>query len=173
MRKITYVVMAFAAVSQWVSAAKDVPMRGRVYVVAPLTLAHDAADILDFGTLGKGSGASVIQVQAASNAIPEVIGGGDATVLSHASSSAAKFTVGGEVGKSYTITLPADNQIYLLSGTNKLYLTAFTCSKPTGGTATIGSPTENVFWVGANLQLPSNAASGTYEADFPVTVAYY
>jgi hypothetical protein len=80
--------------------------------------------------------------------------------------SAAKFTVAGESGLTYAITLPASAT--LTSGSNNMTLDAFTTDLTEGGT--IG--TNNEFYVGATLNVQADQAAGSYSGTFNVTVNY-
>ena len=83
--------------------------------------------------------------------------------------SAAKFTVTGAAGTTYSITLPA--AVLLTNGGNSMNVNAFTSTPtPTGSLAT-GS--EEIF-VGATLNVAGGQASGLYTntSDLVVTVNY-
>jgi hypothetical protein len=94
-------------------------------------------------------------------------------VLSSATQTAAKFTVGGESGKVYVITIPSTIQT-ITSGANHLDISSFTCSNltfpATTGTATIGI--NDVFYVGGSLSVPAAAVAASYTGTFNVTVNY-
>ncbi len=93
------------------------------------------------------------------------------TQISQIAPSRAQFTVTGTAGYTYDITLPAS--VTLSSGSNTMTVDTFTCSKATEGTASISStPAENVFYVGATLNVAASQAAGAYTNTFDVTVAY-
>jgi Mat/Ecp fimbriae major subunit len=141
---------------------------GTIDILAPISLTNEVSDCLDFGSIAKGTSVTYVTMPPTSGHTP-TYAGGDATVLSSSNPRAAMFTVGGEVGKLYTITLPSSSKLYF--GTNELNLTNFTCSKPTGGTAVIGV-SDNSFYVGATLEMTTSAAAGQYTGTFSVTVDY-
>ncbi len=93
------------------------------------------------------------------------------TQISQIAPSRAQFTVTGTAGYTYDITLPAS--VTLSSGSNTMTVDTFTCSKATEGTASISStPAENVFYVGATLNVAASQAAGAYTNTFDITVAY-
>ncbi len=83
--------------------------------------------------------------------------------------TAAKFTVSGESGTTYSISLPAS--ISLVNGGNTMTVDAFT-STPTP-TGSLASGTEDIF-VGGTLNVAAAQASGLYTntSDLVVTVNY-
>jgi hypothetical protein len=83
--------------------------------------------------------------------------------------TAAKFTVAGAAGTTYSITLPAS--VLLSNGGNTMTVDAFTSTPtPTGSLAT---GTEDIF-VGGTLNVAAAQASGLYTntSDLVVTVNY-
>jgi hypothetical protein len=83
--------------------------------------------------------------------------------------TAAKFTVSGQSGTTYAITLPAS--VVLANGGNSMTVDAFT-STPTA-TGTLTSGTEEIF-VGGTLHVAAAQVSGLYTntSDLVVTVNY-
>jgi len=83
--------------------------------------------------------------------------------------SAAKFTVSGEAGTTYSITLPAS--VLLTNGGNTMTVNAFT-STPTS-TGSLATGTEDIF-VGGTLNVAAAQVSGLYSnaTDLVVTVNY-
>lgn len=83
--------------------------------------------------------------------------------------SAAKFTVAGESGTTYAITLPAS--VVLTNGGNTMTVNNFT-STPTA-TGSLASGTEDIF-VGGTLNVAAAQVSGLYTnaSDLVVTVNY-
>lgn len=83
--------------------------------------------------------------------------------------SAAAFTVTGQAGTTYSITLPGP--ITLTSGANTMIVNSFTSTPTPTGTLTGG--TENIT-VGATLNVGAAQGSGLYTnaADLVVTVNY-
>ncbi len=147
-------------------ANKTVTVQGRARIITPITLENTSSQSLDFGIIARGTSESTVVV--AASASPSVsVTAGDAVVLTSYTQTAAKFTVGGESGKSYAITIPSTTQT-ITDGTNTLNITDFTCSN--GATGTIGS--FDVFYVGGKLTIPSAAVAASYTGTFNVTVNY-
>lgn len=139
-------------------------------IVAPISLSNLAAEGLDFGTIAKGAAVTTITVPATANPLPEY-DSGDARVLSSTPVKAAKFTVSGEAGKAYYISLPSTAA--LIGSSGQLTLANFKCSKSTNGTAVlVGNPEEDSFYVGASLQITPSTTQGEYVGTFSVTVSY-
>jgi hypothetical protein len=88
--------------------------------------------------------------------------------------TAAKFTVNGETGYSYSIGLPTTSLTLTNGGgsnAESMTVTAFTSTPTTAGTLIDG--TENIF-VGATLNVSASQAGGVYENEdgFDVSVNY-
>lgn len=83
--------------------------------------------------------------------------------------SAAKFTVSGQTGTTYSISLPAS--IVLSDGSHNMTVDNFTSTPTTTGS--LASGTEDIF-VGGTLHVAAAQASGLYTntADLVVTVNY-
>jgi hypothetical protein len=86
--------------------------------------------------------------------------------------SAASFTVSGEVGYTYSITLPG-NSITLsrLSGSETMTVDGWTSSPSNSGVLTDGSETLNI---GATLYVTGSQVPGVYSSNSPllITVNY-
>jgi hypothetical protein len=84
--------------------------------------------------------------------------------------SAASFTVTGQSGFTYAITLPSA-PVTITNGTQNMTVTNFTSTPATTGTLTGGTQTLNV---GATLNVDAAQAAGTYTTTTPfdVTVNY-
>lgn len=84
--------------------------------------------------------------------------------------AAASFTIAGEAGYTYVITLPS-SALTISSGANTMTVTAFTSNPSATGTLTAGTET---LTVGATLNVAAGQAAGTYTSTVPfdVTVNY-
>lgn len=145
--------------------SKSLQTPSKARIITPISLVNTDDQGLDFGTVTIGTMNSTIVVSASQTVVPNV-SSGNAVVFSSVPQTAAKFTVSGEPAKTYTINLPAS--MFVLFGANSLTVDNFTCSNGSGGS--IG--TNDLFYVGANLYVPSNAIPGDYQGTFNVTVAY-
>lgn len=172
MKKVFITIVAIAAFVLTATAAdnvanKTLSVQSKARIITPITLANTSSQALDFGVIARGTtGSSTVVV--GSVASPTIsVPTGDAIVLTSTPQTAAKFTVGGENAKSYAITIPSTAQT-ISDGTTTLNITSFTCSN--GATGAIG--TNDVFYVGGTLTVPSTATPGNYTGNFSVTVAY-
>lgn len=135
-------------------------------VVNQISISNTGGQILDFGSIAVGSVNSTIRITPSSSVSPNVLNGGDAFVLNLITQTAAKFTVTGDIGLSYLITLP--NTIQVKNGIHQLDVENFTSSNGLSGVISASE----IFYVGADLIIPSNAELGTYSASFNVIVSY-
>ncbi|MFN7970842.1 MAG: DUF4402 domain-containing protein [Acidobacteriota bacterium] len=93
---------------------------------------------------------------------------GGVTLSSAASASAAAFTVTGDSGATYAITLPSS--ITLSDGaSHSMTVDTFVSNPDSTGTLTGGS---EALTVGATLHVTAAQATGSYSGQFDVTVAY-
>ena len=84
---------------------------------------------------------------------------------------AASFTVAGEASRTFTITLPADGTVSLISGANTMAANTFVHNA--GATPALSGAGAAAFTVGATLSVAANQAAGIYtSANFPVTINY-
>lgn len=131
-------------------------------VVAPISIT--AGNNMDFGKIVATVAGGTVAVDAA--------GALTATgVVSHSSSvgSAASFTVNGESGLTYNITLPTTFDLAGPTGSTAMAVSNFS----TDATNTLTGGTET-FHVAATLTVGANQMPGAYtnSSDFTVTVAY-
>lgn len=138
-------------------------------IISPLTLTK-TTDLL-FGTIIPMSASGTVEIPAAtgSNAAYTTV-----KTIAGNSTSASAFTLRGEEGTAYTITLPADGAIQLTKGTGAgaktMNLKAFTASIPITGSSLIAA--EQTLYVGATLEVEANQERGLYESEYSVTVDY-
>jgi hypothetical protein len=84
---------------------------------------------------------------------------------------AASFTVSGEASRTYTITLPANGTVSLISGANTMAANTFVHNA--GANPTLSGAGAAAFTVGATLSVAAAQAAGSYtSANFPVTINY-
>jgi len=84
---------------------------------------------------------------------------------------AASFTVSGQASRTYTITLPANGTVSLISGANTMAANTFVHNA--GANPTLSGAGAAAFTVGATLSVAANQAAGSYtSANFPVTINY-
>ena len=132
-------------------------------IVAPISITHDAADALSFGTVASGDAGTVIVTQAGA-----LDGSSTATTLTGSTYSADLFSVEGDPGRSFSITTTGGT---VASGLNSM---SFTTSAPTSGT--LSSPATGLgtatFNVGGTLSVGASQAAGDYSGSYDATVTY-
>lgn len=84
--------------------------------------------------------------------------------------SAAQFSVSGDAGMSYAITLPPDGTVSLASGANTMAVNGFSSSP--GPTGQLGLGGTQTLAVGARLSVGANQPPGSYSGSFQITVDY-
>jgi len=147
------------------AGSRTLMTQSKARVITPISIVNTNGQGLDFGVVAIGTTNSKIVVSASATVVANV-SLGNAVVVTSVPQKAAAFTVSGENEKTYAISLPESMQV--LSGSNSLIVDNFTCSN--GATGTIGL--NDLFYVGAILSVPSNAAPGSYQGTFTVTVSY-
>jgi hypothetical protein len=137
-------------------------------IVAPISIVKDID--MNFGDIAvQGGVAGTVVLTPAGGRTPSA----GITLPTTGFSSAAKFTVSGETGYTYSITLPASVVLTDAVSTTTMTVNAFN-STPTvaaGGTLTGGS---EIVLVGATLNVGALQAAGLYEnaTDLVVIVNY-
>lgn len=121
---------------------------------------------MNFGRLNPGTGGGTATISTAGVVTPT----GDVTKLAGVTPTAASFTVSGETGYTFTITLPSSDYT-ITDGSNTMIVNTFLSSPSSSGTISGGGTTLSV---GAKLTISAGQASGTYTngTGFTVTVNY-
>ena len=154
-------VVAFAVFGGKAEAADTATANASATLVSAITLTK-VVD-LDFGRLSSGAvgGTAVVDAAGTRTVTGDVVEEGGTP-------TAADFTITGEAGLSYDITLPAS--VSIVSGTNSITVDTFTSNKAgNAGTLVLGADS---FSVGATLNVAGSQAVGTYTGTFDVTCAY-
>ena len=131
-------------------------------IVTPIAIAKTVD--MNFGNVAVfGSAGTVVLAPAGTRSAT----GGVTLPATSGTVAAAQFTVTGESGYTYSVTLPVSNTVKF--GSNTMTVNTFvsnTTGKLTGGT--------EILKVGATLNVGASQAAGTYisEAPFTVTVNY-
>jgi hypothetical protein len=144
------------------SATVTVNATGRI--IAPMTLTKNSD--LTFGTIIKPStGAGTVTIGTGADTV--ALTGGAAAM---GAVSRAKFTVGGEGGQTYAVTVPSS--FVLSSGGNNLTV-ALTPSATSGTlSGALGASGTDTINVGGAFTVASTQATGAYTGSFAVTTAY-
>lgn len=139
-------------------------------IVSPIALTKTTD--LNFGTLAVGAVGGNVAI---STADVVSISGAGTTVTQPPSNigtpAAAVFSVTGEAGFTYAITLPADGAVTISDGASHTMAVNTFTSNP-GTTGTLSGAGTGSLKVGATLVVGNNQAPGTYSGTFSVTVAY-
>ncbi|RYF99317.1 MAG: DUF4402 domain-containing protein [Caulobacteraceae bacterium] len=145
------------------SATVTVNSTGRI--ISPMTLSKTAD--LAFGTIIKpNAGNGTVTIASGADTVA-VTGTGTASM---GTASRAKFTVGGEGGQTYSVTVPAT--MTMSNGSNNITVN-LTPSATTGTlSGSLGGNGTQTFQVGGNFSLASTQATGAYAGSFNVTTAY-
>jgi hypothetical protein len=131
-------------------------------LITPISISGTAD--MDFGTVAASATSGTVLLGTDNSATPS---GG--VTLPGGTPTAAQFAVTGEGTSTFTVSLPAS--VTLVSGTDNLTVDNFVSTPSGTGTLTAGAAT---IIVGATLNVPANAPSGTYTntTDLTVTVNY-
>jgi hypothetical protein len=153
MLKRIYALLCMGAVLVPQAQAADAVATASLRVVSALSIVSTSD--LRFGNSGQGSPTSTIAPDPGS-------------------SSSANFTVSGEPGAAFTITLPTDSEVQLspLSGVGSpLSVTRFT-SYPHGASSLSGLGEAQVSVGATRAEIPSTQETGQYEGQFTISVVY-
>jgi hypothetical protein len=143
-------------------------------IFRPITLTKNTD--LRFGTVVRPtSGADTVIIDAADGA--RTLSNGNAVALTsgaHTAPGRATFTVAGEGGQAFSISVPTSFNMTRAGGAETLTI-ALTATATSGtltgslGDASSGSAS---FGIGGSMPLTSSTASGAYSGSFVTTVAY-
>jgi hypothetical protein len=121
---------------------------------------------LSFGSFVAGSGGSVTMSPSGARSAA-----GGVTLVPSGAGTAAQFSITGDPGMTYSISLPLDGEAELSNGAGQsMPLRAFT-SDPSGTGVLDGGGSQTVS-VGATLDVGASQATGAYSGAFSVTVNY-
>jgi hypothetical protein len=172
MRRLFVVATAFAVVAAGSASAQTSATQSTtttVKIVQPITLTKNAD--LAFGTMVKpNSGANTVTVSTGSDT-PTLTGPGDAALAASTASRAA-FTVGGEGGSAFSVTVPSSVTMTRTGGAQTLAVTLTASSSSGTLSGSIGSSGSASFTVGGAFTATAGTASGDYTGAFNTTVAY-
>jgi hypothetical protein len=138
-------------------------------IVQPITLTKNSD--LAFGTVVKPtSGTNTITINETSGS-RSMTGAGDAALATSTTSRAA-YSVGGEGGQTFSITVPATATITRSGGSETLTVNLVKTAATGTISGSIGSAGTASFGVGGNFDVSSTTVSGAYSGSFNTTVAY-
>lgn len=143
---------------------------GSLMAQVPISISKNTD--MHFGTIATSSGGGTVLLSASGS---RTASGGIILPSFTGTVSSAQFTVTGEPGYSYSITLPITDLILYESGTGPatLIVDAFTSTPSGTGTLNLTTGTETVL-VGATLNIGATQTAGSYTnaAGFALTVNY-
>lgn len=165
-----FVIVAIALIPTKMFAQATQTVSGSAKIMTPITLTKTAD--LHFGTLTSAAtlGTCVLSTSSATR----TPSGGVALVAATPTPSNAAFTVGGQGGAAYTITLPTD--VTVLFGTESMTISDFKIKAASaaseGAVGTIAAGGTDTFVIGGTLNVGASQVAGVYTADFNVSVTY-
>ena len=170
MAALAVMMFGFALTSNAQNTATSASTDASATIVAPITIS--AGSLLSFGqVVASGTAGEVILAPAGTRTAQNGVSFSAGVT---GSPSASAFTVTGETGYTYTVTLPASIELAgttgaALAATASMTVDTFTKSIGTGDLSVDG--TED-FTVGATLHVGANQATGAYEGTYTVKVDY-
>jgi hypothetical protein len=168
-KKIVASIIVIAATISTANAQSTATSSATATIVTPISIVKNID--MNFGNIAvTNNGGNVILAAAGTRTAT----GGVTLPAVAGTVSAAAFTVSGQSGYTYDITLPSGN-IVLSSGANSMNINTFTSSVGlTAGALSTGSTGSQSFTVGATINVNANQAAGTYTTSTPfnVTVNY-
>jgi len=167
---LSVAIFAFSTISFGQGNTSSATANAGANIITPIGITVDEGSQLQFGDLIATSTSYSVTIAPAGTRTST----GNAAFFTETGYSAVSFTVTGEAGASYNITLPTE--ILLEGAGDDMALTNFIDNK--NGSSSISGTTgsyeagSDSFTVGATLTVGANQAAGEYSATFPVTVAY-
>ena len=139
----------------------DVPIGVTIRITPHLSLSHDSGAALDFGDICRSRSQQTITVN------PNGTATSPNAFCPLTTTQADSFTVTGNTGQSFSVTLPASASIS--NGNNLMVVSNFTSSC---SASCVLSNYTYTFKVGGTLTVPANAATGEYTGTYPVSITY-
>jgi hypothetical protein len=175
-RNITLAILATLALSSvaHAQASSSQTVSASTTIFRPITLTKNSD--LRFGTVVRpATGADVVTVAAADGA--RTLSTGNAVALSngaHLAPTRAAFTVNGEGGQAFSISVPANFSMTRTGGAETLLITLLSTATSGTLTGTLGDASSGsaTFGIGGTMPVSSTTASGAYTGSFITTVAY-
>ena len=141
-------------------------------IIQPITV--QKTQDLAFGTIVKPSSASSTVTLTAAATPVRTVTGSDGIALASTTPTDGKFTVTGEGGQSFTLSIPASIN---MSGPSSSSITVTTsndagCTSACALSGSLGSPGTLSFNVGGSFTLPSTQTTGLYSGSVTATATY-
>lgn len=143
------------------------PTTGTTRIVQPITISKTTD--LAFGTIVRPTASTNSIIVSEVDGARTKTGSGDAALVASTVTRAA-YSVGGEGGQTYSVSVPAS--FAMTSGANSI--TVNLTPSATSGTlsGSIGSSGTATFGVGGNFSIAGTQATGNYAGSFTATVVY-
>jgi len=154
---------AFVPSSAFAQASDTEPANASANIIAPITLTK-VTDLV-FGDIVPNTTAGTV-VMDNGGTITGATGG---VVALASTRNAATFTVGGQIGRLYTVTPVGNITISNLAGPNMIINPTSDCG---GGLCTIGAVGGSAVRVGGTLNVGAAQPAALYTGTFSVTVTY-
>jgi hypothetical protein len=172
MRSLRWVIGATALATAQTASAQptNASAAGTVTVIQPIALIKGTD--LAFGALVRPSlGANVVTVDPGSGQ-RSITGAGDGTALPSQPASRATYSVSGEGGAAFSITVPSSFTMTRSGGAETLPVTLSASTLSGALSGSVGTAGSANFSVGGSLPMSSATVSGDYTGTFDVTVGY-
>jgi hypothetical protein len=138
-------------------------------IITPISITKTAD--MNFGNIAVNASPGTVILPAAAAPVRTTTGGCSLPAAA-GTVAAATFTVAGESGYTYSITLPADGTVSLTGPGAPMGANTFVSTPTVGAGGTLTGGTETLY-VGATLSVAGGQTPGTYtSANFDVTVNY-
>ena len=161
-------VAALSPATVFAQSSANVSTTGSARIVQPIAITKNSD--LAFGTVVRPtSGSNTIAVDQ-TNGTRSLSGGGDG-VLVTSTVTRATYTVDGEGGQTFSISVPAT---FSMTGSTSGTITVNLTPTATTGTLSgaVGAAGSATFGVGGDFTLATSQATGQYSGSFTATVAY-
>lgn len=159
---------ALSSTGALAQSSANVATTGSARIVQPIAITKNSD--LAFGTVVRPtSGSNTVTVDQ-TNGTRAISGGGDG-VLVTSTVTRATYTVDGEGGQTFSISVPAT---FSMTGSTSGTITVNLTPTATSGTLSgaVGAAGTATFGVGGDFSLASTQATGQYTGSFTATVAY-
>lgn len=173
MRSLRWVIGATAlAMAQSAEAqpTASATATGTVTVMQPIALVKNTD--LAFGSLVRPSlGSNIVTIDAGSGS-RSLSGSGDATLAGNQAASRATYSVTGEGGSTFSVTVPTSFNMTRAGGSETLPVTLNASAISGALSGAVGSTGSANFSIGGSLPLSNTTVAGDYTGTFDVTVGY-
>ena len=151
-------------------ATASATARAEATVIQPITLLKNTD--LAFGSLVRPSlGANTVSIDANSGA-RSLTGSGDASLAGNQIASRATYSVGGEGGSTFSVTVPGSFTMTRAGGSETIPVVLSASAVSGALSGSLGSGGSANFSIGGSLPLSNTTVAGDYTGTFDVTVGY-